>query len=57
MSTLQHYNPLIDEAVAKEFDIPSNWTLNAQLVFGAPKAPAGDKEFKPLEERVKVFSN
>jgi predicted oxidoreductase (fatty acid repression mutant protein) len=52
---LQHYNPLIDSAVAKEWDLPTEWRLVAQMVFGSPEAPAGEKTQKPLEERVKVF--
>jgi uncharacterized protein len=54
-ANLQHYNPLIDQQVAEEWKIPSTWKLNAQLVFGGKAGEAGDKEFKPLEERVKVF--
>lgn len=53
--SLQHYNPLIDDEVKKEWGIPDNWKLWGQMVFGKPTAPAGEKEFKPLEERVKVF--
>ncbi|GAA5968005.1 hypothetical protein JCM21900_004296 [Sporobolomyces salmonicolor] len=54
-ANLQHYNPLIDADIQKEWDIPATWILRAQLVFGTPAAPAGEKEFKPLEDRVKVF--
>ncbi|KAF8242417.1 Nitroreductase [Wilcoxina mikolae CBS 423.85] len=54
-ANLQHYNPLIDEKVRSEWNIPENWKLQSQLVFGTPTAPAGEKAFKPLEERVKVF--
>lgn len=54
-ASLQHYNPLIDDAVKKEWNIPESWRLMSQMVFGKPTAPAGEKEFKPLEERVKVF--
>ncbi len=42
-ANLQHYNPVIDEAVAKEWNIPSNWKLRSQLVFGSPETPAGEK--------------
>lgn len=52
---LQHYNPLIDETVAKEWNIPANWKLIAEMPFGAPIGEPGEKEFKPLEERIKVF--
>ena len=55
-ANLQHYNPLIDAKVAAEWEIPASWTLTAQLVFGKNEGgPAGEKEFKSLEERVKVF--
>ncbi|MCR2803612.1 nitroreductase family protein [Paenibacillus soyae] len=54
-ATLQHYNPLIDDKVKAEWNIPSSWKLLAQMPFGKPVAPAGDKEFKPLEERVKFI--
>ena len=53
--SLQHYNPVIDEAVQKEWNIPATWKLVAQMPFGKPTAPAGDKEFQPLEQRVKVY--
>jgi len=53
--SLQHYNPLIDEEVKAEWGIPESWRLLSQMVFGKPTAPAGAKEFKPLEERIKIF--
>ncbi|QJC51610.1 nitroreductase family protein [Paenibacillus albicereus] len=54
-ATLQHYNPLIDEQVQKEFGVPESWKLIAQMPFGKPVAPAGEKQFSPIEERVKVL--
>ncbi|KYK59728.1 nitroreductase family protein [Drechmeria coniospora] len=54
-ANLQHYNPLIDEEVAKIWDLPAGWKLNAQLVFGGKSAEAGEKQFKPLDDRVKFF--
>lgn len=54
-ASLQHYNPIIDESVKKEWDIPSNWRLIAQMPFGSIEAPAGDKDFMPIEERVKIY--
>ncbi|MFC3875182.1 nitroreductase family protein [Neisseria musculi] len=54
-ANLQHYNPLIDAAVAKEWALPASWTLRAQMVFGGIAAPAGEKTFAPLEGRFKVF--
>jgi predicted oxidoreductase (fatty acid repression mutant protein) len=54
-ANLQHYNPLIDEKVKTNWKLPETWKLVAQMPFGNPTAPAGDKEFKPLDERLKVF--
>lgn len=54
-ASLQHYNELIEEAVAKEWNIPSGWKLVAQMPFGKPVAGAGEKEFLPLDERVKTY--
>ncbi|MGY3314960.1 putative oxidoreductase (fatty acid repression mutant protein) [Peribacillus simplex] len=54
-ATLQHYNPLIDDEVKKEWNVPSNWKLIAQMPFGNPTAQPGDKEFKPLEDRIKFY--
>ncbi|HCJ56458.1 nitroreductase family protein [Lutispora sp.] len=54
-ASLQHYNELIEDEVKKQWNIPNNWKLIAQMPFGKPTAPAGDKEFMPLEDRVKVF--
>ncbi|GAA0361335.1 nitroreductase family protein [Bacillus horti] len=54
-ASLQHYNPLIDDEVKKEWGIPDSWKLIAQLPFGKPAAPAGEKEFAPIDTRLKVF--
>lgn len=54
--SIQHYNPLIDEAVSANWKLPASWELLAQMPFGLPLEPPGKKEFKPLEERVKVYS-
>ncbi|PEW78930.1 nitroreductase [Bacillus cereus] len=54
-ATLQHYNPLIDEAVRKEWEVPGNWKLTAQMPFGKPVVTAGEKEYQPLENRVKIY--
>ena len=53
-ANLQHYNPVIDQAVAEQWQIPASWTLRAQLVFGGIAAPAADKQFAPVEGRFKV---
>lgn len=54
-ASLQHYNPLIDDAVRKEWNLPETWQLVAQMPFGKVLAPAGEKEFGPLDERMKVY--
>ncbi|EFM12463.1 nitroreductase [Paenibacillus curdlanolyticus YK9] len=54
-ATLQHYNPIVDAAVAKEWNVPESWKLVAQMPFGKPTAEPGEKQFQPIEERVKVF--
>lgn len=54
-ASLQHYNPVIDEKVAQEWNIPKDWKLLAQMPFGSIEAPAGEKTFLPLSERLKVF--
>lgn len=54
-ANLQHYNPLIDEEVRRQWQLPEHWTLKAQLVFGGIAAPAGAKEQQPLEQRLKIF--
>ncbi|MDI6666902.1 nitroreductase family protein [Leuconostoc falkenbergense] len=55
-ASLQHYNPLIDDEVAKAFDVPSTWHLRAQLVFGSIEAPAANKDFVEDNERFKHYS-
>lgn len=54
-ASLQHYNPLIDEKVKQEWNIPEHWKLIAQMPFGKPTFEPGEKQFQPIEERVKVF--
>ncbi|MFF2482851.1 nitroreductase family protein [Paenibacillus sp. NPDC058071] len=53
-ASLQHYNPLIDDQVKSKWGVPASWQLIAQLPFGKPTSEPGDKEFQPIEERVKV---
>lgn len=53
--SLQHYNPLIDEEVKKQWELPQSWDLIGQMPFGSVTALAQEKEFAPIEERVKFF--
>ena len=55
-ASLQHYNPIVDAEVAETYDIPANWKLRAQLVFGSIEAPAGDKPFMDDAARFKTFN-
>lgn len=54
-ASLQHYNPIIDEEVAKTWDINPKWKLIAQMPFGTPTSEPAPKEYQPLESRVVVF--
>lgn len=53
--SLQHYNPVVDDAVKAAWNIPAHWKLIAQMPFGKPLAKPDPKEFQSVEERVKLF--
>lgn len=53
-ASLQHYNPLIDEEVKKRWKLDADWKLLAQMPFGSITAPAGNKEFMPIEQRLVI---
>ena len=48
-ANIQHYNPVIDERVAKEWNIPSNLVLRAQMPFGEIVGEAA-----PIERKARV---
>lgn len=50
-ASLQHYNPVIDAAIAEAFDVPASWKLRAQMPFGEIKGQAGEKSFIADEGR------
>lgn len=54
-ASLQHYNPIIDEEVAKTWNIDKKWKLIAQMPFGVPAQEPGAKDVSPLSERILVF--
>lgn len=54
-ASLQHYTELIEDDVKKEWSIPDSWKLIAQMPFGKPTAQPGEKQYQPVEERIKVF--
>ncbi|MGX7059497.1 nitroreductase family protein [Vagococcus humatus] len=44
-ANLQHYNPVIDEQVAAQWNIPKEWQLRAQMVVGSIESLPGEKEY------------
>ena len=50
------YNPLIDDKVQAEWNIPSSWKLRAQMPFGSIVNPAGEKEYMDDKDRFRVFA-
>lgn len=54
-ASLQHYNPLIDDAVSREWNIDPAWQLVAQMPFGVATDELPEKTFLPLAGRVKVY--
>ena len=52
-ASLQHYNPLVDEAVQQAFNIPKTWKLLAQMPFGVSVGPDVEKTFLP-QSRLRV---
>lgn len=53
-ASLQHYNPVIDDAVKALFDLPGHWTLNAQMPFGAIGSEPAPKEKEDIRQRVLI---
>ena len=51
-SSLQHYNPLIDNAVKKVFDIPKTWELVAQMPFGGIKTYPKAHDVEDIESKL-----
>jgi len=51
-ANLQHYNPVIDQKAQAHWNIPQEWSLKAQLVFGGRAAEPAQKSFEPVEERL-----
>ena len=55
-ASLQHYNPIVDAEIAEIFDIPANWKLRAQLVFGSIEEKVAEKEHYKDEERFMIYA-
>jgi predicted oxidoreductase (fatty acid repression mutant protein) len=54
-ASLQHYNPVIDEAIKEMFDLPASWSLNAQMPFGGIGSEREPKEPENIRDRVLIF--
>lgn len=54
-ASLQHYNPLVDEEIARTWDIPASWKLRAQMPFGTPLGEPKPKAFMDDQQRFKTF--
>jgi len=55
-ASLQHYNPIIDQVVAKTWNLDPKWKLIAQMPYGGVKNKPAAPEKRPLSERLKTFT-
>jgi len=55
-ASLQHYNPVVDEKVQKQWNIPASWQLRAQMPFGSHEGDFPQKSYIEDEVRFKVFA-
>lgn len=53
-ANLQHYNPIIDEEVKAKWNIPKEWALKSQMVFGNILEEPAALEKMDINERVLV---
>lgn len=53
-ASLQHYSEVVEDEIKSKLSIPDGYRLIAQMPFGKPTAPAGEKTFMPIEERVTI---
>ena len=53
-ANIQHYNPLIDDEAKATWNIPANYQLVGQMVYGGIVSRPGDKERKSGDELVRV---
>lgn len=54
-ASLQHYNPLIDEEIKKEFNIPESWQLVAQMPFGGIASTPKAHKTENLESKLTIL--
>ncbi len=53
-ASLQHYNPLIDDAVKQRWNVPPSWELVAQMPFGTRLGTPEPKDKLPVSPRLLV---
>jgi predicted oxidoreductase (fatty acid repression mutant protein) len=53
-ASLQHYNPVIDEAVREKYGLPNSWKLMAQMPFGGINSEPEPYDVLNLDERVLI---
>ena len=53
-ANIQHYNPVIDEAVRNLFGLPENYVLVAQMPFGGIVEPPAPKAGEDISLRVRI---
>ncbi|KAI8158684.1 hypothetical protein K4K49_006779 [Colletotrichum sp. SAR 10_70] len=55
-ANLQHYNPIIDEEVAKAWNVSPKWKLKGQLVFGGITGEPKPKDYMPMADRFRSYA-
>ncbi|MEO5830867.1 MAG: nitroreductase family protein [Rhodanobacter sp.] len=50
-ASLQHYNPVVDDAAVQEWNVPASWKLRAQMPFGSHEGGFGEKAFMDDSQR------
>lgn len=50
-ASLQHYNPVVDDAARLEWNVPSSWKLRAQMPFGSNEGGFAEKSFMDDAQR------
>lgn len=51
-ASLQHYNPIIDEAIREKYNVSKTWKLYAQMPFGGIGSRPNSYEVNNLDKRV-----
>ena len=54
-ASLQHYNPLIDEDIKNEFNIPKHWLLVAQMPFGGINSTTAPHYTDSLDDKFMIL--